>query len=114
MQVSKLVNSNTGQRPTTQGGPCALWGSCDSDPANAGASYWCGDLVAGGGAGFDHEMSRGALSLPMGVTYNTTKPELLHFADWTDARGAVVHAWQNGGGWFTNMFEITGHDPASG
>jgi hypothetical protein len=97
-----------------QGGPCALWGSCDSDPANVGASYWCGDLVAGGGAGFDHEMSQGFLSLPMGVTYNTTKPELAHFANWTDARGAIVHAWQNGGGWFTNMFEVTSHDPVSG
>lgn len=80
-----------------QGGPCALWGSVDSDPANTGASYWCGDLVAGGGAGNDHQMASGSLSIPLGVTYNTTKPELQHFRDWADARGAVVHAWMNGG-----------------
>ena len=96
-----------------QGGPCALWASCDSDPANSGASYWCGEHASGGGAGNDRQMAGGSLSIPLGVTYNTTKPELKHFADWTDARGAVVHAWMNGGGWFT-MFEITSHDPKSG
>lgn len=26
------------------GGPCKLWGSWDSSPANSGCQYWCGDI----------------------------------------------------------------------
>lgn len=88
---SQPGNCTTYLYTSGQGGPCDLWDSCDSDPSNKGASYWCGDHASGGGAGNDRQMVDGSLSIPIGVTYNITKPELERFAQWTDARGAVVH-----------------------
>ena len=79
-----------------QGGPCALWASCDSDPKNAGASYWCGENCAGGGAGEDSHMSKtGWLGLPLGVSFNQSSKVFARMQSWKSAKGAIVHAWMD-------------------
>ena len=96
------------------GGPCKLWASPDSNPANAGSSYWCGEYCAGGGAGEDSAMSRtGWLGVPLGVTFNSSSAVYARMQGWKSPKGAVVHAWMDSS-WFTNMFEVTGVDLKAG
>ena len=91
-----------------------MWASCDSDPKNAGASYWCGENCAGGGAGEDSHMSKtGWLGLPIGVTFNQSSEVYARMQRWKSAKGAIVHAWMDSS-WFTNMFEVTGVDLKAG
>ena len=76
-----------------KGGPCRLWASPDSNPANAGSSYWCGEHCAGGGAGQDSHMSKtGWLGLPLGVTFNKTSMVYARMQSWQKPEGAILYS----------------------
>eukprot|EP01043_Picozoa_sp_COSAG02_P023898 COSAG02_NODE_1290_length_13442_cov_6.479125_7_plen_555_part_00 len=107
-------NCTTYEYSMGTGGPCKLWASPDSNPANAGSSYWCGEHCAGGGAGQDSAMSRtGWLGLPLGVTFNSSSDVYARMQRWKTPEGAIVHAWMDSS-WFVNMFEVTAVDLHAG
>ena len=107
-------NCTTYQYSMGKGGPCQLWASPDSNPANAGSSYWCGEYCGGGGAGEDSHMSKtGWLGLPLGVTFNRSSMVYERMQQWADPVGAIAHVWMDSS-WFTNMFEITSANVKAG
>ena len=94
-----------------RGGLCdEIW---DTSIGGSG-SYWCGQRPAGGWAEVDASMhAEGERLLPVGMSWNTTAPQLERFNRWADATGAVVRAWHPQS-WFLNMFNVSKHDRAAG
>ena len=80
-------------------------GACNSVWAKDVPSFWCGNNSAGGWAFVDQAAAKaGQLNLPVGMSL-TDAPEVARFKDWSNASGAIVHAWHSQS-WFTNMFEV--------
>ena len=78
------------------GGPCKLWASWDSDPANAGCQYWCGDIgnasIHGcGGGPYEAAMSRdGWLGIPVGVTFKNNSHVWQRMQHWRQPDSATA------------------------
>ena len=128
---------------TGLGGICDLWDpDVNSDGSKAG-SYWCGNSSSGGWANVDNACAKaGQLQLPVEMTcllrptylsqnpsfyhdclvcfvtywssrYDKTDHQLKKFADWSNATGAIIHAWHSQS-WALHMFNVPAHDPESG
>lgn len=99
---------------TGLGGVCDLWDpDVNSDGTPAG-SYWCGNASSGGWAEVDNACAKaGQLQLPVGMTYDTTDPQLKRFARWSNASGAIIHAWHSQS-WAMHMFNVSEHDTKAG
>ena len=55
----------------------------------------------------------GQLQLPVGMTYDKADPQLKRFSEWSNATGAIIHAWHSQS-WALHMFNVSSHDPESG
>jgi hypothetical protein len=94
--------------------PCCTWICFIYEDVYASDRYWCGNSSSGGWASVDKACATaGQLQLPVGMSYDTTDPQLKRFAGWSNATGAIVHAWHSQS-WALHMFNVSSHDPESG
>lgn len=96
------------------GGVCELWDPDRRTDGQPAGSYWCGNASSGGWASVDKQCATtGTLQLPVGMDYDKDDPQLGRFAKWSNATGAIVHAWHSQS-WFVNMWNVSSHDPEAG
>lgn len=96
------------------GGICDLWSPDENSDGSPAGSYWCGNASSGGWAEVDKQCATsGQLQLPVGMTYDKADPQLKRFSEWSNATGAIIHAWHSQS-WALHMFNVSSHDPESG
>eukprot|EP00937_MAST-01D_sp_MAST-1D-sp2_P006054 g6054.t1 len=94
--------------------PCGAWEDVRADGTRVSESYWCSNATAGGWSNEDQGNGiYNGPALPTGLQYNTTDVAFSTFAEYADARGAIITSWRDQG-WFVTMFEVEAHDRTKG